>query len=282
MYKLLTPLIAMVIAVGMLVTACQKETIETSYARQLKFSETEITECQLCATTDTGYYRSTGPFCKSHYDYVKYFNNPLEPQLQAELNPTPFGVVDGVVTLHDYNFMKSLYDDDTQPPMYQKDLPVGVLDVIPAFNTFVNEVCATSHDNLSAVRVDGTLVYMEDMHDYLPDVNGLYRNRFQTWFFVRDINGGTNEFELIGNVGFEMLPLAQYGAYGDVCEGVQEVGIKIIDVLTGAVYVNVMNTNAGYGCDVLLPCQFGLDIFDVQFTDYNAEYWYAEDPYPDL
>lgn len=150
-----------------------------------------------------------------------------------------------------------------------------LLDFIPALQSFVNEGCQTSWDNLSAiVNPDGSLIYFINLPDYTEDSTDLDKGRFTFIYQARNPWFGVfpeeEPYAQIGGSGWYMLPIDDYGSM--TCQGLQEIRTWVLDELTGQWYMNSQVCWAGFLCEGQLECNQGWTFDQIEFTPYTGGY----------
>ena len=208
-------------------------------------------------------------YCISHYDYAT-------TDVNAEAGST-----DKVITSEDLLYVRTHQCYGVPlPAQVQKDLPVGALDIVPGWNSFINEACETTWDNLTAVRVNDAWVYWSQIPVWTPDPNDIDQDRFTFFWEVAnpydEIDWSASDTSLtILEVGSYLLPVSDYGNMGQVCEGTQLLKCIIIDEITGVRYENTLISQASLLCGGQGSCDFGYDVTQVQYANYTPGFLYV-------
>lgn len=232
------------------------------------FTKKDVKMCRKCMGTETGYFAKDGLFCISHYDY------------QTAVDDGQKDYTDRIITNSDLQYVMNNVCRGHNA--VNKDLAAGAVDFVPAVNSFINEGCNTTWDNLSAIVGNGNPNYFMTWPEWTADTSDYDKNRFAFFWEVKTPSdwpeSDTVPYTLL-EIGYYLLPLASYGNTGMICEGVQELRCWVRDNQTGQWYFNSQNAHAAYLCEVYGSCNNTLTLDDLEYANYQAGFLNVSDPY---
>ncbi len=239
------------------------KTLEQAEMPEICFSAKDIKICKKCMNTNQGYFARNGNFCISHYDYT---NN------EAEVT----GLTDRLITQTDLDFVMNHICQRSYS--VNKDLPANALDLVPAVNPFINEACATTWDNLTAVVGNGNPNYFLNWPEWTADPNDVNDKSRYTFFWEVKTPSDWPEADSLPytllEIGWYLLPISDYGNTGLVCMGLQELRCWIYDEYTQVWYFNSQIVNASVLCDEQEDCNNGFTFDQLEYADYGAGFQY--------
>lgn len=228
------------------------------------FNLQDVVKCQQCLG-------SIQDSCIARYDY------------QSEASDE-YGYTDKIITQKDLDFVRANRCEraTTPTPTGTMNMRSEVLDIVPAWNSFINEGCNTTWDNLTAIRVNNSWLWWSQIPEWTADPEDIDRQRF-TFFW--EVANPYNEIDPLATdptrtrleTGWYLLPVSHYGNQGQVCMGTQKLHLLILDELTGTWYRNEMITQASYLCGGQSDCDFGFSVLDVQYANYQTGFLYVVD-----
>lgn len=220
--------------------------------------------CRACMESQTEY-------CIARYDYATTVSN------------SEAGTTDKVITMADLNYVITHICDQTPFLAQVKDLPAGALDIVPGWNSFINEACETTWDNLTAIRVNNQWTFWSQLPEWTADPNDLDKQRFDFFWYVKTPSDWPEVDSLPYTqleIGWYLLPVTDYGNTGLVCEGTQELVCWIKDTNTGAWYKNSLLSQASFLCNDAGPCENEYTVDQVQYANYQPGFLYYTEETP--